>query len=581
MMNLNLNLVPPSIPIPALPTPSSLFDKDSSPSSANPLEQQLDTLCIQDTQFHLKEESTTTTTLTNKPTNTRSSQPQPPIKVAILPSKGRCYLATRPINAQERIFVAESYGTTMCDPWLDCGVCHDCWGKIPDRKSQIRLPTRKTKKPRSKRAAEDTIMVFCNETCWQRYGTIKADLICQIEEKIRRSWEIKQLSGPNGHWRIQPTIKPTTLSRPGTTATATIRIDAEAAASTSAHYSLLIPQALAVASTTLALSKLQDQDLTLFLNCVWNSLDSLVAEQESFLGTLKQQQQHESMEQKSGIWDKRAEALYPMLAKFLLEGNNKATIMPRISDDDCETVRLLTDILYRRQIELEVAVQGTEQDGETVGGLDQDEGSPRGAQPTFADLCSMQSNELVVFRQQLQQDTDERVIGADFVVDGKVCGLQDRTGPWRELLSILPNHLLSCFYVYLRIRDAFFLLDIESAWSPASRLSIDSTLYRTMLYREVANSFGIRDSSDELLAFAIFPLASYFNHSCRPNVEKRRVGRHFEYWTTVPIEQDEECCISYGDIGPGRIERQKRLEDAYFFHCNCVRCVEEEAAESK
>ncbi|GJJ69700.1 hypothetical protein EMPS_02048 [Entomortierella parvispora] len=568
-MNLDLSLNPPSIPISGPPTPSSLFDKDSS----NLLEQQIHTLHLNDT--HSSSEELTAT-----------PAPENPIAVAFLPNKGRCYLATREIQPQERIFVAESFGTTMCDPWLDCGICHDCWGRIPDRKAQIRLPRKPlssttltvgTKKnPRSKKT-ESTVMVFCNETCLNRYGPLKADLICKVEEKIRRSWDIKQAAGPNGHWRVQTTIQPSTLIAGAGAATATLNSEASAPAT---HYSTLIPQALAVASTPLALSKLQDQDLTLFLNCVWNALDSLVAEQESFIGTLQQQQQHERLEIASGVPDKRAEALYPMLAKFLLEGNCKATIGSKTSDDDCETIRLLTDILYRRQVELdqEVAVHDTRETAEDE--QDQEHG-PRGVQPTFADLCSMQSNELVLFRQQLQQDADERT-GAENEADTHLKGSkQDRTGPWRELLSILPNHLLSCFYVYLRIRDAYLLLDIESAWSPAPRLSIDSALFRNILYREVANSFGIRDSSDELLAFAIFPRASYFNHSCRPNVEKRRVGRHFEYWSTTTIGENEECCISYGDINPGRIERQRRLEDMYFFRCNCLRCIEEESVDNQ
>ncbi|KAK3830813.1 MAG: hypothetical protein JOS17DRAFT_673318, partial [Linnemannia elongata] len=111
-------------------------------------------------------------------------------------------------------------------------------------------------------------------------------------------------------------------------------------------------------------------------------------------------------------------------------------------------------------------------------------------------------------------------------------------------------------------------------------LSIDNTFFRTILYREVANSFGIRDSSDELLGFAVFPRASFFNHSCRPNIQKKRRqstrdvrARQMEYWSTSVIKEGEECCISYGDISTGVEERRARLEDMYFFRCSCLRCL--------
>ncbi|KAK3844791.1 MAG: hypothetical protein J3R72DRAFT_355033, partial [Linnemannia gamsii] len=119
---------------------------------------------------------------------------------------------------------------------------------------------------------------------------------------------------------------------------------------------------------------------------------------------------------------------------------------------------------------------------------------------------------------------------------------------------------------------------------------ITSTLFRTILNREVANSFGIRDASDELLGFAVFPRACFFNHSCRPNILKKRRegllagggiaddhkstrGRQMEYWSTRLIQEGEECCISYGDILADVEERRARLEDMYFFLCSCPRCL--------
>lgn len=38
-----------------------------------------------------------------------------------------------------------------------------------------------------------------------------------------------------------------------------------------------------------------------------------------------------------------------------------------------------------------------------------------------------------------------------------------------------------------------------------------------LYYRERCNCFGIWDEDDNCLASAIFPIASFFNHSCVPN----------------------------------------------------------------
>ncbi|KAK3812993.1 MAG: hypothetical protein J3Q66DRAFT_257634, partial [Benniella sp.] len=115
--------------------------------------------------------------------------------------------------------------------------------------------------------------------------------------------------------------------------------------------------------------------------------------------------------------------------------------------------------------------------------------------------------------------------------------------------------------------------------------SIDNTLFRRIAFSEIANSFGIWDPSFELFGYVVYPRASFFNHSCRPNIDKKRRQsgklRQMEYWSARTIEAGEECCISYGDILVSRKERQDKLEEGFFFRCSCVRCQEEEAAEQE
>ncbi|KAG0327160.1 hypothetical protein BGZ99_008250 [Dissophora globulifera] len=497
-----------------------------------------------------------------------------PVKVMLLPNRGRSYIATRTIGPQELIFVAEPYGTTVCDPWLNSGVCHYCWTTTQDRTTQVRLPKADKKGGRT----PDTVMVFCDNTCLQRFGPDIAEAICKVEHNVRRTW-----SHHGAHlWRYETTLTP----KSSTNAAAT---DPLAGTVRTAHgstpYSALVLQAMSIAATQEALLKLSDQDLSNFLNCVWDALDGLVEQQESHIKA--QTASVESSVAQQQNTRKQCQELYPKLASHLLKGNNNATVASRISDDDCEIARLITEVIYRRQLD----PRETSRDDLCASTEPSAASIIQNERVNFADYRAMQSNELVLLRQQLLLDMTEQdpVHGRDQITKDFLEAAESHSQfmvQWRQLLSILPTHLLGCFYLYLRLRDAYLLQFVEEAFldSPSRSLAapaIDNTLFRTILFGEVANSFGIRDSSDELLGFAVFPRACFFNHSCRPNVEKRRrqgnKAREMEYWSTRVIEAGEECCISYGDISKGRVERQQRLEDMYFFQCSCVRCLEDEA----
>ena len=63
---------------------------------------------------------------------------------------------------------------------------------------------------------------------------------------------------------------------------------------------------------------------------------------------------------------------------------------------------------------------------------------------------------------------------------------------------------------------------------------------------------------------------------CSPNVRKEREGRTLRFVTTKAIDCGEELCISYGHVeGMSLEERQKELEEGWYFRCRCSRCVVE------
>ncbi|KAG1754085.1 uncharacterized protein EDB91DRAFT_1343406 [Suillus paluster] len=105
---------------------------------------------------------------------------------------------------------------------------------------------------------------------------------------------------------------------------------------------------------------------------------------------------------------------------------------------------------------------------------------------------------------------------------------------------------------------------------------------RNLLARDTGNAFGIwdGDSRDEMLGWGVWVGASYFNHSCCPNVKKTRVGRTMQFTTSRSVETGEELCISYIDINQTITQRRQELEDSWFFTCQCQRCQSEDADEA-
>jgi hypothetical protein len=107
---------------------------------------------------------------------------------------------------------------------------------------------------------------------------------------------------------------------------------------------------------------------------------------------------------------------------------------------------------------------------------------------------------------------------------------------------------------------------------------IESTAY-PFLSRHISNSFGVWElpisPDSEHLGSAMYPSASYFNHSCDPNVTKVRQGRTVLFVTSKNVQPGEELCISYGHTERQVLERRQVLRDWWGFTCNCSRCSHE------
>lgn len=113
--------------------------------------------------------------------------------------------------------------------------------------------------------------------------------------------------------------------------------------------------------------------------------------------------------------------------------------------------------------------------------------------------------------------------------------------------------------------------------------TVYADLCREYVSRASHNAFSIRptadgDHSGEFLGYGVWPEASLFNHSCRPNVRKAREGRLWSFWAAEDIQDGEELCITY--LGGEEKEldvsqRREKLKDEWGFSCCCKRCSDE------
>jgi hypothetical protein len=96
--------------------------------------------------------------------------------------------------------------------------------------------------------------------------------------------------------------------------------------------------------------------------------------------------------------------------------------------------------------------------------------------------------------------------------------------------------------------------------------------------RDSHNSFGIRsleDEGSEFFGYGCWPAASYFNHSCEPNIEKNREGRTWFFKAGKDIEKGEELNITYlsgEERQLSRAQRMLRLKKNWGFDCGCTKC---------
>lgn len=90
----------------------------------------------------------------------------------------------------------------------------------------------------------------------------------------------------------------------------------------------------------------------------------------------------------------------------------------------------------------------------------------------------------------------------------------------------------------------------------------------------VTNSFGLVDKNGNEIGSGIFPLSSFFNHSCAPNVSRITVDNKLVFIVTRPIEKNQQLLVCYRSnfLGFNKRDRKKELRRSYRFECSCEAC---------
>ncbi|KAJ8494723.1 hypothetical protein ONZ45_g13136 [Pleurotus djamor] len=148
---------------------------------------------------------------------------------------------------------------------------------------------------------------------------------------------------------------------------------------------------------------------------------------------------------------------------------------------------------------------------------------------------------------------------------------------WSAILDLAEE---SCPYISLRSLQSHVdsYLHLVAILPEVLLPLVTPETLRTIEAHEVHNSFGIRsleDNGSEFFGYGVWPGASYFNHSCSPNVAKKRVGRTWVFHASRELPVGTELRISYlgGDEDTLTTEeRRTLLKNAWGFECACERC---------
>eukprot|EP00029_Vermamoeba_vermiformis_P010698 TRINITY_DN5690_c0_g1_i1.p1 TRINITY_DN5690_c0_g1~~TRINITY_DN5690_c0_g1_i1.p1 ORF type:complete len:468 (-),score=-1.10 TRINITY_DN5690_c0_g1_i1:6-1409(-) len=150
---------------------------------------------------------------------------------------------------------------------------------------------------------------------------------------------------------------------------------------------------------------------------------------------------------------------------------------------------------------------------------------------------------------------------------------------WGDMLLLISNYehfdMASQWYVNELYKNTTEVLQCVREWD------INAAELVHTICRLIENGFGIRQSSNDCIGYGIYPVASYYNHSCAPTCCVIQEGIELKVIAIRDIKQGEQVSISYITLASDTPARRDQLQIDYNFLCRCPRCSEFDKGEDK
>ena len=163
-----------------------------------------------------------------------------------------------------------------------------------------------------------------------------------------------------------------------------------------------------------------------------------------------------------------------------------------------------------------------------------------------------------------------------------VARLQAHTPSWRQMAALVCNvSLLSKKECALSSSMYRVVSGFIGYYPRLSAQKISEHMFRRIYGAVKCNAFGVYEPSGLCYATCMYPSASYFNHSCAPNLCRVMQGRRVHFYTIHPVAQGDPLCITYTDPDVNKSERREVLLNSWRFECACTRCSKDAPLRAK
>lgn len=110
--------------------------------------------------------------------------------------------------------------------------------------------------------------------------------------------------------------------------------------------------------------------------------------------------------------------------------------------------------------------------------------------------------------------------------------------------------------------------------------NVETNFLLNLISQVESNGFGIWSNKGVCMGHALYPTASFYNHSCDPNCDVDQTKNLLTIRLKRDVVKGTPLTISYIDTNQPLRTRRNKLLSEYYFLCCCERCMQQEASGS-